>query len=723
MQCSTTVRPLLSPRERHAEIFTNNSRQQYLNTVAHELGHSLLDLCHTHESSKETDQYEGECEIREDVHGKRYHESEFQEYHDEYVFDPNDVSIMSYQYAMSDEERRSYTLASDYISCRQLHIKELDLTNCRGAEVIDPDYVEAQPPSEPEGTRPDPPTAVTAVGRDGEILVKWSPPFNDGGSPLTGYIVEYHDGSSTQYLGPISSHSYLIEGLTNGVEYEIGVRAENGIGTSEVALASATPQQEEPTGTRPGPVVNLTATGAERQVRVEWSPPSDDGGAVISGYSVLYRPSGGDWVRWPHTGTSASATIAGLAAGTEYEIEVTARNVIGHGQSQYTRARTLEDECIASTGEHRHVPQNLCHADHQWSSTNPPPCLDGQTRDYTYHDPNDNDRHITRTVAACPEDPVLPSDPTLTVRRGSAVTDDDDCGPAVGCRWVIGSGSRWPAGEQFWIRCGDFVDTSQNFPVPYYDRFVNDDGTLEWGESICYSAGRHVVEVWTQSGVRETVTIEAAERPPLSDPTLTVRRGSAVTDDDDCGPAVGCRWVIGSGSRWPAGEQFWIRCGDFVDTSQNFPVPYYDRFVNDDGTLEWGESICYSAGRHVVEVWTQSGVRETVTIEAAERPPLSDPTLTVRRGSAVTDDDDCGPAVGCRWVIGSGSRWPAGEQFWIRCGDFVDTSQNFPVPYYDRFVNDDGTLEWGESICYSAGRHVVEVWTQSGVRETVTIEG
>ena len=209
---------------------------------------------------------------------------------------------------------------------------------------------------------------------------------------------------------------------------------------------------------------------------------------------------------------------------------------------------------------------------------------------------------------------------------------------------------------------------------------------------------------------------------PVESPTLSVRRGSVRIDDGSCPASAGCRWVIGAGSGWPAGEQFWIRCGSFVDTSRDHPVPYRDRFVDSQGNLtDWREQICYSAGRHTVEVWTESGVRKTVTIPATE-PPGPGPTLSVRRGSVRIDDGSCPASAGCRWVIGAGSGWPAGEQFWIRCGSFVDTSRDHPVPYRDRFVDSQGNLtDWREQICYSAGRHTVEVWTESGVRKTVTI--
>ena len=102
-------------------------------------------------------------------------------------------------------------------------------------------------------------------------------------------------------------------------------------------------------------------------------------------------------------------------------------------------------------------------------------------------------------------------------------------------------------------------------------------------------------------------------------------------------------------------------------------------------------------------------------------PPPVDPELMVQRGNVKTDEGSCPASAQCRWVIGSGSEWPAGDQFWIKCGDFVDTSRDKPVQYRDRFVDASGNLSWGERICYSADSHTVEVWTSSGARKVVTI--
>ena len=389
--------------------------------------------------------------------------------------------------------------------------------------------------------------------------------------------------------------------------------------------------------------------------------------------------------------------------------------------------------------------------------------------------------------------------PALRVWRGGPGVAGD-CTSSSGCEWVHGAGSDWTPGAQYWIKCGNFVDTQQNRPVTYYDRFVDSAGNLSWGDRICLSDFEHSIEVWTNAdgSVRTVVpapdggdvtsvpdrptvvatvngtTIQARwsaddngsriERWHLQGPnevdfrptitnhvwrnlapgryTLRVRAENSegwsqwgqatVTVGEPVlrvwrgGPGVagsctsnsGCEWVHGSGSGWPAGKQYWISCGTFVNTQQNRPVRYFDRFVDSAGNLSWGDRICLSNFEHSVEVWTSSGVRKKVTVQAPEPP--DGPELSVRRGSVAVDDNTCPASVGCRWIVGSGSDWPAGDQFWISCGTFVNTQQNRPVNYRDRFVDSAGNLSWGESICYTANRTTVEVWTSSGVRKTVT---
>ena len=70
------------------------------------------------------------------------------------------------------------------------------------------------------------------------ISVQWAASEKDGGSPITGFVVEYHAAS-----GPPSSFetqvvardvfSTTLDGLTPSIEYDVRVRGENAVGRSD----------------------------------------------------------------------------------------------------------------------------------------------------------------------------------------------------------------------------------------------------------------------------------------------------------------------------------------------------------------------------------------------------------------------------------------------------------------------------------------------------------
>lgn len=89
----------------------------------------------------------------------------------------------------------------------------------------------AGPPGTPIG-----PIAVTNVTRD-SVTLEWEPPEDDGGSPLTAYVVEKRDANrmSWQRVDKISDTltSINCRNLSDGCEYFFRVFAINKAGSSE----------------------------------------------------------------------------------------------------------------------------------------------------------------------------------------------------------------------------------------------------------------------------------------------------------------------------------------------------------------------------------------------------------------------------------------------------------------------------------------------------------
>lgn len=85
---------------------------------------------------------------------------------------------------------------------------------------------EPGPPGRPEATDWD---------RD-HIDLRWTPPLKDGGSPITGYIVEKREKDSPRWIKALETGPECkgrVDNLDEGVEYEFRVKAINAAGPGE----------------------------------------------------------------------------------------------------------------------------------------------------------------------------------------------------------------------------------------------------------------------------------------------------------------------------------------------------------------------------------------------------------------------------------------------------------------------------------------------------------
>ncbi len=85
-------------------------------------------------------------------------------------------------------------------------------------------------------TVPGAPTSATGVSGDSEVVVSWSAPGFDGGSPITGYSVAADPGGES--CANTGALSCTVTGLMNGTSYTFSVVATNGAGASDASPAS-----------------------------------------------------------------------------------------------------------------------------------------------------------------------------------------------------------------------------------------------------------------------------------------------------------------------------------------------------------------------------------------------------------------------------------------------------------------------------------------------------
>ncbi|MCY4673244.1 MAG: fibronectin type III domain-containing protein [Bacteroidetes bacterium] len=191
-------------------------------------------------------------------------------------------------------------------------------------------------------------TLMSAIGMSA-ITLEWAAPASDGGSPITGYEIEWSsDGTDGSWEGlaiaitddgaapPETKFSAVHTGLKAGTEYHYRVKAINVAspnGGDFSAPESAT------TGAAPDAPTTLTPIPSQGRSAISllWTAPADIGGSNIVGYKIEVTtedPSvAASWPEDPlveNTGdTDVIYSHTGLKAVTEYHYRVSAIN--GHG--------------------------------------------------------------------------------------------------------------------------------------------------------------------------------------------------------------------------------------------------------------------------------------------------------------------------------------------------------------------------------------------------------
>ncbi len=176
---------------------------------------------------------------------------------------------------------------------------------------------------------------------NGKVQISWTPAIDADSPPVT-YLLFWNESSqainwdSPQQEVAEGTTSYLVEGLTNDVEYVFGVRARDSANpansTTNTNTLTATPSAGAPDTIPPvwqGPDGIQTAIAGDGQVTISWTSAVDEDSPPVT-YSIYYAPSatGIDWGSPQDTAPEGTTNrvITGLTNGTEYVFAVRARD-------------------------------------------------------------------------------------------------------------------------------------------------------------------------------------------------------------------------------------------------------------------------------------------------------------------------------------------------------------------------------------------------------------
>jgi hypothetical protein len=174
---------------------------------------------------------------------------------------------------------------------------------------------------------PGAPADVVAQAGNREAVVTWTAPADDGGRPITGYVVTAQPGGLFVTVAA-SERRATLTGLTNGTEYTFTVAATNTAGTGAVSVAS---QGVVPKSV-PGVPTELYASEGDASAVLTWRAPDASGSPILRYLVKVFDmlDNGGTLVNTQEVAGSP-ATITGLTNGGLYRFTVTAENAVGQG--------------------------------------------------------------------------------------------------------------------------------------------------------------------------------------------------------------------------------------------------------------------------------------------------------------------------------------------------------------------------------------------------------
>jgi fibronectin type 3 domain-containing protein len=180
-------------------------------------------------------------------------------------------------------------------------------------------------------TVPGAPTGLTATGGSGDVQLTWTPPANDGHSPITSYqdLRSTKTGTETALATIGATTSYDDTAVTVGTTYFYKVKAINSVGAGPVSNEASA---SSAAGVPAAPV--LSGTAGVGSITLTWTVPNN-GGSPITKYSLVK-----DGVRLTNPKAGTTSYVDMVPSGQTHSYQIKAINAVG--ASKYSNTVTVK---------------------------------------------------------------------------------------------------------------------------------------------------------------------------------------------------------------------------------------------------------------------------------------------------------------------------------------------------------------------------------------------
>ena len=159
-------------------------------------------------------------------------------------------------------------------------------------------------------------TVVTATDADSGDTLEYSLEGTDAAS--------FDIDDSSGQIQTVSGVDYNHEAAQN--TYSVTVKATDGLASDTIAVTINVTDANEKPDTPAKPTL-AAVSGSSTSLTATWTEPGLNDGPAITGYDLQYREgTAGTWEDFTHGDASTEATITGLTASTEYQVQVRAKN-------------------------------------------------------------------------------------------------------------------------------------------------------------------------------------------------------------------------------------------------------------------------------------------------------------------------------------------------------------------------------------------------------------